>query len=331
MITLKNGADSINIPDKWSELTPDQFIKVIILYNEMITSDSNVLAFRLKLLQKLSGYERSKDRFDEETAEDIDSNLLILSQMLTFALVPVYTTPEVMGIFTEELQTFLKTNFPFDVTAFDHLQQLAVVGDRLKWYPALNLRFGSNPIPEVRIGDKVRTGPDFNVDDYGIISTDMIVDEYIDALEYLKLYQLTENIGYLDKMISVLYREKRHEYSTFRDSIAGEVANLTICTKMAIENIFEYICITINTHPAFEVLFSSNEKKAGGSFSDIIYHLSGKGLGSRTEIARWNLTDFLSAIVRDLKNSVTSLRASGVDESKISREMNIPIEIIQKI
>lgn len=331
MITLKNGIDSIDIPDKWSELTPDQFIKVVILYNEMIAGDCNVLEFRLKLLKKLSGYERSKERFDEETAETIDSNLLILSQMLTFPLRPAYADPEVMEIFTEELRELLKTNFPFDIIAIDHLQQLAVVGDRLKWYPTLNLNFGNNPLPSVSIGKHVRFGPVFNVDEIGIISTDMIVEEYVDALEYLKLYQGTDKIGYLDKMISVLYREKRHEYNTFQNSIPGQVELLTICTKRAIERVFEYICQTINTHPAFEILFSSNEKKAGGSFGDIIYHLSEKGLGSRTEIARWNLTDFLSAIVRDLKNSVTSLRSSGVDDSKISHEMNIPIEILQKI
>lgn len=331
MITLKNGADSILIPDKWSELTPDQFIVVIILYNDMIAGECNVLEFRLKLLKKLSGYQRSKARFDEETAENIDSNLLILSQMLTFALKPVYPDPEVLEIFSEDLQALLKTNFPFDITAIEHLDQLAMMSSRLRWYPALNLNFGTNPMPSVTIGKEIRFGPVFDVDDYGIIATDMIVDEYIDALEYLKLYHATGQTGYLDKMISVLYREKRHEYSTFTNSIPGRVADLTICTKLAIEKVFEYICDTITSHPAFEILFSSVEKKSGGSFSDIIYHLSEKGLGSRTEIARWNLTDFLSAIVRDLKNSVASLRSSGVDESKISNEMNIPVEILQKI
>ena len=321
----------VEIPDKWSELTPDQFIKVIILYNEMIAGKCDILDFRLRLLKKLTGYQRGKERVDSETAENIDSNLFILAQMLTFPLKPGYADPAIMEIFTEELQSLLKTKFPYDITEIEHLEQLAMVGDRLKWYPMLNLNFGTNPIPSVTAGKKIRTGPIFNVDDYGIISTDMIVDEYIDALEYLKLYQATGNIGYLDKMISVLYREKRHEYSTFHNSIAGDITNLTICTKLAIEKVFEYICHTITTHPAFELLFSSVEKKAGGSFSDIIYHLSEKGLGSRTEIARWNLTDFLSAIVRDLKNNVASLRSSGVDDSKISHEMNIPLEMLQKI
>lgn len=331
MIALKNGAEAINIPDKWSELTPDQFIKAIILYNEMIAGNCNILDFRLRLLQKLTGYRRGKEKVDPETAENIDSNLFVLSQMLTFPLKPGYADPEIMEIFTEELQAKLKTTFPFDISDIEEIEQLAMVGDRLRWFPMLNLDFGMNPIPTLPVGKKIRTGPVFNVDDYGIISTDMIVDEYIDALEYLKLYQGTGNIGYLDKMISVLYREKRQEYSTFHNSIAGDVSILTICTKQAIEKVFEYICHTITTHPAFELLFSSVEKKAGGSFSDIIYHLSEKGLGSRTEIARWNLTDFLSAIVRDLKNNVASMRASGVDESKISTDMNIPVETLQKI
>jgi len=186
MIKLNNAKEVVEIPDKWSELTPDQFIKVIILYNEMISGECNVLEFRLKLLKMLSGYQRGKARFDEETAENIDSNLLILSQMLTLALKPVYTDPEVMGIFSEELQEFLTTNFPFDATAIHHLQQLAVVGDRLKWYPSLDLNFGINPMPHVTTGKHIRFGPVFDVDSCGIISTDMIVDEYIDALEYLK-------------------------------------------------------------------------------------------------------------------------------------------------
>ena len=331
MITLKTTNDSISIPSTWAELSSAQFIKVIKLYNEMANGDRNVLEFRLKLLKMLSGYERGKKGVDDETAETIDSNLLILSQMLTFAIKPVYANPEIMEIFTEDLQALLKTTFPFDITAIEHTEQLAMVADQLQWFPVLNLDFGTNPMPEVLVGDVMRAGPVFDIDSFGIISTDMIAEEYVDAMEYLRLYQFSDNIGYLDKMISVLYREKRHDYNTFRESLPCEVANLTICTKLAIEKIFEYICSSVTTHPAFEILFSANETKSGGSFSDVFFHLSEKGLGSRTSIARWNLTDFFQAIVRDLKNNVTSLRASGVDDSKISHEMNIPIETLQRI
>jgi hypothetical protein len=339
MITLKNGTDTVTIPDKWGELTPDQFIKVVKLYHEMVQGEANVLHFRLRLLKLLSGYERSTVGTDGETAETIDSNLLILSQMLTFAIKPVYANPEVMEVFTEDLQMLLKSRFPFDITEIDHTAVLEMVHDQLKWFPVLDLNFGTNPLPiihlKVKRGGKVidlqRFGPTFNIDKYGIISTDMIAEEYVDAMEYFRLYQFTDDIGYLDKMISVLYREKRHDYNTFRDSMPGEVATITICTKLAIAKVFEYICSSITNHPAFEVLFAAKEARSGGSFSDVFYHLSEKGLGSRTDIARWNLTDFFSAMARDIKNSVASLRSSGVDESKISNDLNIPFEILQKI
>ena len=131
--------------------------------------------------------------------------------LLTFPLKPYYHNPEILEVLSPELREKLQTTLPVDITNPDEIQQLETIAGLLQWEPVINLTMNKNPIPKIN----GMQGPVFDIDENGIVTTDIIAAEYVDAYEFFNLYRNTKAQKYLNCFISALYRQNRKEYSTF--------------------------------------------------------------------------------------------------------------------
>lgn len=335
MITVVARNKTINIPDSWEELAPVQYVATVELLFELIEGRLSILEFRLRLLKELTGYKRSKKRYDAETIEQINSNLFVLSERLNFPLKPVYHNPELLDVVSEELKKILLNNFIFDipqVTVYE--DELAMIRSRLNYSVAIHLNMRKNPLPSVETYDAILHGPVFNIDKNGLVDTDIVAQEYVDAMGFYILYQKTKKEDFLDRLVASLYRPEREKYDSFQcQQRLIYIQCLDINTRKGILLFFQNIQEYFLNHPVYGILFQGKEDKNVISLGmeNTIYNLSKEGYGTKNEISRLRLDDYLGMLLKMLIDSVKNLRALDKNNQEIASQLHLQIETVMQI
>lgn len=327
------GKGAINIPDCWEDLSPSQFIDVIALTEAAASGNYPLMTFRLLLLQYLTGYQRSKKRMKPEYAETINSNLIILANMLRFPLKPRYRDEEYIEILSPEVQELVRENFIYDITEAKYQPEINLIRDRISFSPEIRLNMKRNLLPQIKIGRTIYYGPHISIDANGIAETDIVAQEWLDALEMHDAWQKYNTPEYLAGMVAVLYRQKRSNYHSNEVIERRRLfMNLPVKTLRAVvyvlANLFHYIL----KHPVYGTLFTGNEQKTkmNTGYSVIISALSRDGYGPPSEIQQKNLFEYLDILVDSLRNGIKMLRENKVKDFEIAKKLQIPIETVLK-
>lgn len=346
MLTYETPAGVGTVENCWEELSPDQFIKTVALTNRFFADGFNIDEFRLQLLQILTGYVRTKKRATRnpkpETIETINENLFLISEQLTFPIRPKCEPDEVLEFFSPELRELLKTRFPWEIYEPEMVAQLNMMAKRLKVEYDLNVNLGKNPIPYIRIGETLLKGPVFNTSD-GDLDTDMKTGMYLDAQEYFTAYTETRKEKYLDLMIMALYFpvdddiDPRH--CELRGTKQEAIPDFTDpATKEAILLIFMYIQQMLVTDQVFSILFCTDTtcrvpttNKLSLGPDEAIGQLIEAGYGTHESILNLDIRTFFNFQILMIKKNVNLLRSYDKKPGEIARELNLPIETIQKL
>ena len=328
MIKIKANNEDVEIKDQWSELDPDEFVQVIgwttKFFNE---KNPNIIDFRLGLFSILSGYSRGKKRFQSDDQDQINSNLLILANMLKFPIRPYYPEPVQLDVFPTDIRERLLIEFPHEVDdpRFTKIMEL------IKYYPIPNLRIERNLLPEINS----LKGPVFTIDENGLADTDMSAREYVDASQFYRYYSETRTPDYLDRLVDILYRPSRELYKPSNHLVlSDEVKEIHPDQKAAVFFIFQYIQDYIMQRSEYSMLFGNGElrnNKINLGMNSVIYNLSKAGYGNTVEIGDLSLNDFFNLMIKQMQDEVGSLRAAGWNDGKIARETKINIEIITRL
>lgn len=335
MIRLNHKNKQATVPNKWDELTPSQFVATLALCTQVLEDKLDLLDFRLHLLKCLTGYKPARLTTPRHR-EQIENNLFTLAMLLRFPLKPAYLTPEYLEVFSPDLQADLKYLFPFEIYNPDQMQQLEMVGDQLKWVPALNLNFGRNLLPQVELKWGVLHGPIFDMVG-NTFDTDLRTGEYIDAMDWSMLYQSTKDEEHLNKFIATIYRPCRNYYNPNETADIAKIVSeqMDANTKNAIVLVFAYFAEKIAEHPLYS-LFFSQEKSTENNTNPIglkatVFAICADGLGTRDEIMDWPLPEFYNSMYYRLSKSVEAMRRNGIDDSKINKETGISLDTLEKI
>lgn len=326
MLEFPTPAGTGEIENSWGELSPAQFIETTALTNQFFAVKFDFDEYRLRLLEMLTGYKRKNKR--NKFAEQINENLYLISEQLTFAVSPKIGPPEILEFFSPELREVLKTRFPWEIYEPEFVEQLLTVKDMLTIEYALNFDLGKNLLPFVRNGKAVLRGPVFDTSD-GDIETNLTTGKYLDAQEYFNAYSNSKNPKYLDAFIGCLYQYDK-DYS-------GEIENLPNLvekkTKDAIVLLFMYMQQTFINDPIFGILFTgeSENKKLSLGASEAVYQVVEQGYGNHTDVVNMNIRDFFNIQIMILKKNVAQLRGMDKKVSEIATEMNLPIEIVTQL
>lgn len=333
MLTLNNN--KIEIANAWNELTAGEFSEIAAHIWRYCHDEIDLTDFRLLVLKTLTGYKPKRYLFkqSEEKKAQINSNLVILSELITFILKPVYDEEEVFDILSEGLQKRLKTHFPHEIYEPEYQAELANVKGLLHCRADINFSLGINPLPSIKVGKSVFVGPVFEVDKYGILKTDLCAGEYFDASGFFSLFEQTGDVSLLADMAGVLYRPNRNHYNSFE---AQQHAALFKQTKaidlIGVWLLFKSWLYYFRNHEHFSLLFSEGMPAQGKIeiAGETLFNLSKDGYGSLSEVTDWRIDDYFSSQLKNIKDAVATLTAMGKKSYEIAKELKIPIEVVSK-
>jgi len=322
---------NIHIPDRWDELTQPQAIETVLLLEGYFKGEYNLTEFRLKLLKKLTGYHPDKKKYNPEAWDQITFNLFTLSELLTFPLKPLYHNPELLEVLPEALQTKLQTTLPCDISDPNELQQMQTITSLLKWEAQINLHICKNIMPDIN----GIPGTVFDIDEHGVVTTDMIAAEYVDAYEFFNLYRQTRAVKYLDAFISSLYRRNRGCYSTYlTQKNAALFTNVPVHVKNVAYLWFQSFLEYLYERSQFTWLFNrtkSTEESFSMGMGASIYQLASAGYGTKTEVELYPLQDYLSIQLKELTDAIKSMKDMDMKMNEIEKKTGLSADIIAQI
>jgi hypothetical protein len=344
MIEIKSKKGIVNIPNEWGELSQEQYLDVMaLMYTHPVRSNSamDMFEFRLRLLNLLSGYARSNKKYSPVDQEDINSILYILAAKMTFVYRPYYPETEIFEVMSEDLSEKLKISFPYDLSATDFAHEIHQFNDLVKYTPVINYNMKQNPLSVLKIKRpwkrslKVK-GPVFDIDPLGVAITNITAGEYVDAQDYYSLYNSTHEDRYLKALCFVFYRLYPGAYNAVKtQKQLNQNPEISDIFFLGFYSFFQNIQEYFLTHPVFKILYTSTETAAANKISlgnaESIYNAAANGYGNVEQIKNLNLADYMSLLVKDIKDGVATLRGYKKKDHEIAKALKLPIEIIKKI
>jgi len=340
MITIRgNKGKPVLIPDQWDELTPELYTAVSGYIYEMVNGRMDVLDFRLKLLESLAGYRRSKQKFTAEEQRTINENLFRISEKIRFCIKPKYHNPEVLDVLAQPLRELLKEKFPFEIYDQKFRAELKMVENLLQYGASIRLGMKKNPMEVLSVfvhefSSKYNFyfGPYFMIDRNNLAVTDMRAGEFVDAYEYYSLYQRTQHMDYLDRLVFTLYRSDRKSYEPV---VQLPKVEFSMGQKYGVFLFFQNLMEYLVNNPLFGILFNRTTDRPAPGISigmvSTIYNLSAAGYGTKQDIAQLNLADYLSMMVKQMIDAVNQLKTLDKSPTEIAKELEIPVENVLKM
>jgi len=281
------------------------------------------------------GYTKSNKKFSSGVSDKINANLYILSKHIFFPFKAVFENPEILNQLSPELQEALTKRFLFEIYEPNFIHEVNKFGSLLKYGIDRNLNIKQNLLPSIKIGNVTLNGPVFNIDENGIIETDLVAGEWLDANEYMQA--LGSNAKYLCNIASCLYRNRSKEYSTYEAQKNAQLfKNANPEELKAVWLILSAIQRFVFNYPPYSVLFIeeksvSNVNKINIGASELIYQMTKDGFGQLNNIVNMPVIDFLNIQVKTLADAVKSLRAAGKKNNDIANSLKIDVSTVLKL
>lgn len=339
MIILHNDNDSVSIHDKWEELTQDEFVQLAPWLYLLLEGKMDLLDFRYRVLQIVSGYERSKKRMSDEEQENVGSNLFILAMKMQFPTRPQYVNPEVLDVVSDALREELQHKFPFEVDNPDYAAELEMILGVLQWIAAPNMNMKRLPMERLVIDGKKYYGPKLTITTGGEVHSDILAAELCDLFDYRAAFADTGDAEYLASLCAALFRENRKQMDQDEPFMqrADRMRQLSDDEKAAVLLVADRVIDFVTHHPYYSLLFSQKadggemKKKIDMGMSTLLYATSEKGYGSLDEVRHMPMADFLNLQIRFLSKSVAELRGMGKNDAEIAGMMEMNLETIEKL
>jgi len=330
--------EDIHIPNAWEELTPQQACDTVELTERFIKGSITLEQFRVKLLTKLSGYAPNKKtlgRMTDDQLKLVQENFFILSEQMRFPIKPHVTTPEILSVLDDDLQKALKTRFPFEINEVEWVDQLGMIKNMISVEPRLNLDIKRVLIPSIDVDGLTFYGPEFDIDKNGIVTTNIVAGEYVDAYEFFNLFNVTRDDTYLDTFVAILYRQNRGDYSTYNAQKHALIfKDVSSVVKKTVYIWFQSLLEYLSTKSPYVWLFirkSTHESAYMPGMGNTIYSMAGKGYGNKKEVEMFPLPDYFAIMLRELVENVQAMKDMEMKMHDIVAKTGLPSEVIAKI
>lgn len=331
MLKYETPSGTGEVENCWEDLSPLQFIETVELTNQFLTGSFTLEEYRLRLIEMLTGYQRRKRK--SKFADQINENLFLISEQLNFAIRPKVGPDEVMEFFSPDLREALKTRFPWEIHEPHLLSQLVQMKNNLEIAYDLNFNVGRNPVKYLKFGTTILEGPVFEASD-DELNTNLKAGIYLDAHEYFQAFSQTKDRKYLDRMILCLYKPIDKPVA---EPVEADFTDEKV--KNAIAFVFLFIEQTLVNDPVFSILYSRSSdgelveprNKLDLGPDAAIGQLVAAGFGSHESIVNLDIRTFFNYQILIIKRNIETLRGYGKKVDEIGKELNLPIETIQKL
>lgn len=318
-IELVYKGEIYRIPNRWDGMTDRQYIRLVADLLRMAAGGLSAGEVRINWLCDIMNWDRRRFRTEEQIA-----NLVAISEQLTFLFQISY--PEnnaVLDGMDSETYELCRRVDPFRL----HLP-IARVLRRLDYQYVVDLCFCAQLIPSVRIKERRYRG--YTVEkSYGVLTCSLTALQYIEARELIG-----QDEKYLPLMAAILYYPEKEYNSEHAHVLAREFSALPPELLTAISFNFQAFNNYLFNKTSFSLL-SKFKPEPGHPIttdaSDALYDLSKEGLGSTRQIEQMNVLTYLRILRKNTISAVRDMKGFGWDKLKISNEVGLPINIIDKI
>ncbi|MCW3784929.1 hypothetical protein [Plebeiibacterium sediminum] len=304
------------LPEKWEELTPDQYLFLLDLLNDYIHNKitANIVAINFAMyVLKIK-----RPRFMSPKQKEVYyENLAWLGDRAAFWWVVEYEKPEVLNNVDPELRRKLKTTLPEDLPQTPEVRVIS----RYKYWLEPDFVFCSNLMPTLNKSIGYR----FNMDD-GLLSSSLSAGQFSDAMTISQQYGTAKKEDLLNLLCAILYPVHGNYKFEKAQEHAVSFKKLSTHHKQAIYINFKGILTFITQRTKFAILFNAPKKQGESTikeekitigFNKNIYTLSKNGYGDTEQLMKVNLVTFLDLLLNELIDAVKSMQNMEMELDKI--------------
>ena len=318
-IELVHKGEIHRISNSWEGMTEQQFIRLVADLLAMAAGKLSAGEVRINYLCDIMKWNKRRFRTEEQIA-----NLVAISERLTFLFQINYTNNnEVLDGMDKEMYELCRRVDPFRLNI-----PIARVLRRLEYQYVVDLCFYAQLIPSVRI--KERTYQGYQVKkDYGTLTCSLTALQYIEARSLIEQGETA-----LPLIAAILYYPEKVYNSERAHALAAEFASLPLELLTAIYFNFQAFNNYLLNKTSFSLLTKFKhkpERPITTDASDALYDLSKEGLGDAQQIEQMNLLTYLKVLRKKTIDAVRDMNGFGWDKVKISNEVGLPINVIDKI
>ncbi|ATV32534.1 hypothetical protein CUC00_08455 [Prevotella intermedia] len=307
------------IPNSWDSMTEQQFIRLVSDLLAMAAGKLSAGEVRINYLCDIMNWNKSRFRTEEQIA-----NLITISEQLTFLFQINYPdNNEVLDGMSGETYELCRRIDPYRL----HLP-IARVLQGLDYQYVVDLCFCAQLIPTISIKNRTYQGYQIQKG-YGTLTCSLTALQYIEARELIEQGEKA-----LPLMAAILYYPDKLYNSERAHALADEFAALSPEVLTAISFNFQAFNCYLFNKTSFSLLSKFElkpERPITTDASDALYDLSKDGLGDARQIEQMNLLTYLKVLRKKTIDGVRDMKGFGWDKMKISEEIGLPINIIDKI
>lgn len=307
------------IPNRWEGMGARHYLHLVADLLRMAAGGLSAGEVRINYLCDIMGWAKRRFRSEEQIA-----NLVAISERLTFLFQIDYPDDnEVLAGLDNRTYELCRRTDPFRLH-----HPLARVLRRLDYRYVVDLCFCAQLLPVITVNGKIYQAYRIATD-FGMLTCSLTALQYIEARELISRGEEA-----LPLMAAILYYPDG-EYSSGRaHELSKEFASLPPHILAAVSFNFQAFNNYLFNKTHFSLLSKFKPGKQSPialDASDALYGLSKDGLGDTRQIERMNMLTYLKVLRKKTVDAVKDLHGIGWDKVKISSEVGLPIDIIDKI
>lgn len=315
--------------NSWYELTSKEFITAASLLRQFQRRELNFFEVRIHLVLLLLGLDirRMKIRGNED---QFNENIYHLTQEIDFFFRIEYEDKKAFSLLSPEVRKLITRKFPEDLPQDPEIRAAL----KLKRYVRLNVEFGKNIIPDLRIGRRCFPGYSFTVTD-GIAQTSLTALQFSEAQKIVTQYGQNESTQLLSLLCGILYQVG------YREEIAVDLAKQFYPIEHSVKEaiLLNFLAVTnfIVYQTKYSILFdrpgkkAKKEQKYSLGLADNMYMLSKRGYGDSAQMENAGLFKFFDLLIKELSDQVAELKAAKKKLGEIAEALNLTIEQVNDL
>jgi hypothetical protein len=329
--------NTYKFPEKWEELTPDQFLTLVELFQKYKAGEVDYFEMKVLFVMKILGIKPRRIR-SAEKRQLRDENLYRMSEKIDFFLQIIYENQQKFKNFSPKIKKQLRKKLPEDIDSKN--AELRLAKKMNKWYD-LDAVFFKNLLPEIKMGRRIYKGYTIDITE-GIAVTSLTAIQFADALTVSNSILEGKN-NLLPLLIGILYQGENYS-----DTLARERAeifkSLPKTTKQAVFLNFIAVREYLLRHTKYWILFDTEERKDANSrvskkkdkysngLVDSIDSLVKLGYGTSSEMENKTLFRFLDTIIKSMRDSIqAALKEKDATKAKVAKKLGISVKIINEL
>ena len=317
---------SRNIPSRWEELSPIQFIDVLELLLRFRKEEFSERELQVRLAVALTKNPIIKIHY--RNTKWIDDRIFQHLDKMNFCFKYIYDDSRFKQL-DRALQEKLSKIPPEQMTEDPEIS----VARSFKRSVEIDAYITKQLLPSIYVKRGFRKMPGYRFERKGnIIDTSLTAEQYVDAMTALQQLVSSKDPIYANIIMAILYCPGEYS-STKANKITNLFINVPEIVKSAVLFNFEGILGWLCTNTKYSLMFnrSSSKEKQPLGINAVIFSFVEKGYGNLNEVGSMNLMTFFELMYKNIVDAARQLREADMDRVKIAERLNLTIEQLNTI